>query len=318
MNASSSEIIVHHYDGSPYSEKIRLLLGLKGLSWRSVQIPVILPKPDLMPLTGGYRRTPVMQIGADIYCDTRIIIREILRRYPQGPEIGSRQPGLEWMIASWADRVVFPLTTTMVFACLAEAMPTGFVRDRESLLGRRLDTTAMRRGLRGTRQQWAAHLGWLHEQLADGRRFLLGEQPGLADIHACMNPWFARNSILLGRPDSLKESYPGAEILEAYAAILRWLERVAGIGHGRRRELSSLEALRVARTGTPQEPLSDRGGDLRAGQQVTVAADDYGRDPVRGEVVSCTRQRIALRRHDPRVGDVVVHFPRAGFVVSTE
>ncbi|MDH3509928.1 MAG: glutathione S-transferase N-terminal domain-containing protein, partial [Gammaproteobacteria bacterium] len=65
-----TDIILHHFDLSPFAEKIRLALGFKNLSWRSVQIPLIMPKPDLTALTGGYRKTPVMQIGADIYCDT--------------------------------------------------------------------------------------------------------------------------------------------------------------------------------------------------------------------------------------------------------
>ena len=62
-----ADIILHHYETSPYAEKIRVALGIKGLAWSSVQIPRIMPKPDLMPLTGGYRKTPVMQIGADIF-----------------------------------------------------------------------------------------------------------------------------------------------------------------------------------------------------------------------------------------------------------
>jgi glutathione S-transferase len=65
-------IILHHFDQSPFSEKIRLIFGFKGLSWKSVRIPRVMPRPDLTPLTGGYRRTPVMQIGADIFCDTQI------------------------------------------------------------------------------------------------------------------------------------------------------------------------------------------------------------------------------------------------------
>ena len=72
-----TDIILHHYETSPYSEKVRLGLGLKGLAWGSVEIPVIMPKPDLTALTGGYRKTPVLQIGADIYCDSQLIMREL-------------------------------------------------------------------------------------------------------------------------------------------------------------------------------------------------------------------------------------------------
>ena len=56
-----TDIILHHYETSPYSEKVRLGLGLKGLAWASVEIPVIMPKPDLTVLTGGYRKTPVLR-----------------------------------------------------------------------------------------------------------------------------------------------------------------------------------------------------------------------------------------------------------------
>ena len=72
-----SELILHHYPQSPFAEKARLMLGFKGLSWRSVHIPPMSPKPDLTALTGGYRKTPVLQVGADIYCDTALIARRL-------------------------------------------------------------------------------------------------------------------------------------------------------------------------------------------------------------------------------------------------
>jgi hypothetical protein len=65
-----ADIILHHYATSPFSEKVRLVLGYKKLAWKSVHIPSIMPKPDVLALTGGYRRTPFMQIGSDIYCDS--------------------------------------------------------------------------------------------------------------------------------------------------------------------------------------------------------------------------------------------------------
>ena len=56
MSASFSEIILHNYPQSPVAEKVRVALGIKGLSWRSVEIPRLAPKPMLTALTGGYRR----------------------------------------------------------------------------------------------------------------------------------------------------------------------------------------------------------------------------------------------------------------------
>ena len=86
-------LILHHYDFSPYSEKIRLAFGYKDLDWNSVQTPIQAPKPDLVPLTAGYRRAPVLQIGADVYCDTLLILREIdratqSRRFIRGVSAG--------------------------------------------------------------------------------------------------------------------------------------------------------------------------------------------------------------------------------------
>ncbi len=88
----TTDLILHHYDFSNYSEKARLALGYKGLDWASVIIPPVAPKPDLTPLTGGYRRTPVLQIGADIFCDTQLILAELERRKPQPTLFPAAEP----------------------------------------------------------------------------------------------------------------------------------------------------------------------------------------------------------------------------------
>ncbi|MCP1845401.1 glutathione S-transferase [Bradyrhizobium sp. USDA 4524] len=49
-----SGLILHHYDFSNYSEKVRVALGYKSLEWSSVIVPPVIPKPDLTALTGGY------------------------------------------------------------------------------------------------------------------------------------------------------------------------------------------------------------------------------------------------------------------------
>ena len=72
-----NNIVLHHYPASPFAEKARLMLGYKGLAWKSVFIPMVMPKPDVMALTGGYRKTPILQVGADIYCDTALIAQAL-------------------------------------------------------------------------------------------------------------------------------------------------------------------------------------------------------------------------------------------------
>ena len=87
-----SDIILHHYEESPFAEKIRLILGFKRLSYRSVLVPMMLPKPDVIALTGGYRRAPMMQIGSDIYCDTALIAEVLERIQPEPPLYPQRMP----------------------------------------------------------------------------------------------------------------------------------------------------------------------------------------------------------------------------------
>ena len=95
-----------------------------------------------------------------------------------------------------------------------------------------------------------------------------------------------------------------------------WLERVRAIGHGERSEVSREAALDIAHK---SEPLAENisAQDVKyVGQQVTIAADDYGRDEVHGVLVGSSEHHIAISREDPIVGQVVVHFPRIGYSIQ--
>src|SRR5262245_32838480 len=139
--------ILHHFEASPFSEKIRLIFGHKRLAWRSVLIPRILPKPDLMPLTGGYRRTPVMQIGADIFCDTQMIARALEQRYPSPSLLSGGQAGMGFASAMWTDKVFFQSTVNLVFGSLGDKVPQDFIEDRSKMRGAPFDVKAMTKGL---------------------------------------------------------------------------------------------------------------------------------------------------------------------------
>ncbi|MFN3521423.1 MAG: glutathione S-transferase family protein [Phenylobacterium sp.] len=299
---AAGEIILHHYDTSPFSEKVRLLLGLKGLAWRSVVTPNIMPKPELTPLTGGYRRAPVMQIGADIYCDSQVILAEIEARAP-GPRAAS---GGAWALNLWADRLFFGVTVPVIFGELGDAVDPAFVADREKLSGRPFDVAAMKAAGEPMRQQWRAQAAWIDDAL-EGRDFLDGDAPGLSDISAYMNVWFLAGAV----PKTARELMTGLERLQA------WAGRVQAIGHGDRREMSGAEALEVARAATPAAPPAHDVHDplgAAPGDPVVVSADDYGRDPIDGRLVAATPQRIVIARDASPLGRLHVHFPRAGYV----
>lgn len=91
------------------------------------------------------------------------------------------------------------------------------------------------------------------------------------------------------------------------------------IGHGRRSELSAADAIAIAKAATPLPGRGVAPGDpsgLVAGQRVAVTPDDYGKVPVEGELVTLDSHEVAVRRRDGRAGEVVVHFPRIGYVVA--
>jgi glutathione S-transferase len=303
----SSPIILHHFEQSPFSEKIRLVFGLKQLAWTSVVISRIMPRPDLMPLTGGYRRTPVMQIGADVYCDTQCIMRELEQRFPTPSLLPKGFEGLVPASAMWTDRSFFQSTVGLIFGSLADKVPADFIEDREKLRGAKFDVAAMTAAIPQMRDQFRAHVAWIDTQLSDGRTWLAGEAPSLVDIDAYMNIWFVRAN--LDNAD---------EMLTEFDHTRAWAGRLRAVGQGQRTEMSTAEALEIGTRATPQtKELSDANdpNGRKVGDKVDVVPDDYGKVRVSGEIVALSPQHIAIRRHDPRAGEVVVHFPRVGFLV---
>jgi glutathione S-transferase len=308
-----SELILHHYPTSPFAEKTRLLLGFKGLSWRSVNISPVMPKPDLTALTGGYRKTPVLQIGADIYCDTALIARRLEQEkvspalFPEGQEM------IAASFAAWADSVVFQHAVSLVFqpesvavrfAKLPPEAIKAFIADRAELFS---GGSATRLSAEQARHQWPTIMARLEQQLQrEQGDFLFGE-PSIADFAMAHPLWF-----LKGTPVT-------APLVDAYPAVSAWLSRVMGFGHGASSDLSSDEALEISRRATPaalpDEQFEEPNG-FEAGQQVVIAAIDYGVDPVAGELLFAGSEELILRREDERGGVVHVHFPRFGFRIE--
>ncbi|MGZ6050069.1 MAG: glutathione S-transferase family protein [Phenylobacterium sp.] len=300
----ADEIILHHYDTSPFSEKVRVMLGIKGLSWRSVIQPVIMPKPELIPLTGGYRRIPVLQIGADIYCDTQVILAEIEARHRKPDVI----KGADWAVNLWADRLFFQATVAVVFGEIGDAVPADFIADREKLSGRPFDVMVMKAAAGPMKAQWRAQAAWIERGLASND-FLGGSTPSLSDIAAYMNIWW------LGRA----AAGPASELLAGLPKTVGWRERVKALGHGRRTDMTGAEALEIARQSMPApapggDPADPSG--LKPGDRVAVRADDYGRDAIEGRLVSVSPERITIARDAGELDLTHVHFPRVGYLLS--
>src|SRR5215208_7773016 len=172
--AVMADLILHHYPNSPFSEKVRIAFGIKQLAWKSVQIPNIMPKPDLMPLTGGYRKTPVLQVGADIYCDTQLIMLEVERRCPKPPLLPVGQEGEARALAMWIDRTIFWAAVGVVMGEIGDKLPEAFQKDRSEFSGRSFDPARLKAAQPVAREQTYAQLVLAEQILRDGRPFLLG------------------------------------------------------------------------------------------------------------------------------------------------
>ncbi len=303
-----TELILHHYDLSPYAEKIRLAFGIKGLAWRSVIQPMILPKPDLIPLTGGFRRTPVLQIGADIYCDTALIASELDRRFPEPTLFPPGHDGLGWMLSMWAERALFWPTARYVTGVNSDALPPEFHADRAAMRGHPPPTAEqLQAAAPHNRVQMDIQFHWLETLLSDGRQYLLGAAPGFGDLSVYQRLWWL-GAFGGDRPE-----------LAPYPAIRRWMGRLAAFGHGERSEFAARDALDAARSSdpapVPPAPPS-YAGDPAVGAVATVATEDHGPDPVTGVVVSCGRESITLRRETPDLGALHINFPRLGYEIG--
>lgn len=303
---TTPELILHHYPRSPFAEKVRVAFGLKGLRWRSVEQPRMAPKPQLVPLTGGYRRIPVLQIGADVYCDSRLILAELERRCPEPSLYPPGARGRADMIAGWADQTLFATSLGLVFGLHGDRFPPELHADRASFTAGRFDgwdSTKMRPRLPSLRDQFRLCLTWVDQCLADGERFMLGEAPSLADVAVYHPLWYARGN--LGEKEGLAD----------YPRVLSWMDGVAALGHGQSEPMSPEDALAVARGAQP-EPIASDAAEWPFGTPLAVTPTDWGFDTVTGSYLAADASRIVLGRNDPAVGATAIHFPRIGFAIA--
>jgi glutathione S-transferase len=305
--------ILHHYPASPYAEKIRLMLGFKGIKWQSVIIPEVMPKPDVLALTGGYRRTPILQTGADIWCDTALITRALERLAPAPTLYAYGNTLAVSALAHFAESVLFNVAVPIAFQ--PDAIKIFFPGiSAEGVERFRADRAAMRQGapvrrgpLAECKAVYAHFAPKIEAQFADGRQFLLGSAPCAADFAVYHTLW------PIGRVPGL------SGLLTATPRVWQWMERMQAIGHGKAKEISSADAIAVARAAKPEpveHPVALETEGLALGAAVQVTPVDYALDPVKGELVTASADEIVIRRNDPRAGTVQVHFPRFGFALA--
>jgi glutathione S-transferase len=308
MPAGPDDLIVHQYTHEPaFSVKTRLMLGFKNAEWFAVNHPTILPKPDLTPLTAGYRQIPVAQIGADIHCGTELVMDLLEARIPQPSLTRHSGAGLGRGLAYWAEDNLFWLIVQIVCGSDFEAAKReDFNADRRQMLPGIYDPEAMKAALPGTIQLLRAQLDLIERQLEDGRAFMLGESADIVDISL----YFPLDFLTYCRNGNER-------IPSQYPAIAAWMERVAALGHGRRQELSGAEAIAAARAASPTlRPVSTVAEGPQPGNRVRVRWTAYSPEELVGEVIEAHPRKITVAWTSPAAGDLIIHLPRSAGQVS--
>ncbi len=298
--------ILHHYAASPFAELVRTAFGLKAMAWQSVSVPNILPKPGQTELTGGYARTPVVQIGADIYCDTGAILPALEALQPSPSFYPAPLGAAHRMLASWAGGPQFLAHVGAAMGAMPPgALPDAFIADRKARFG--LDVGQLSNASPHFASQALTAAQWLSDTLADGRDFVGGTAAGHADLALYSNIWFVC---------AIPFAKATSDRMLALAGIGGWFHRMAALGHGSPTDISADEAIDIAAAAVPQPVGGSIDAPFSAGQVVAVRGDGSGDAPVLGRLARLDSGGITVLRDAERAGLVAVHFPRLGQMVT--
>ena len=306
MTTDSTTVILHQYERSPFSEKVRVILGAKGLTWSACDQPVIMPKPEMVALTGGYRRIPVLQVGADLWFDSLYIIEELDRRFPETPAFAGSGVGLATAFATWSDGEFFNTIVGLLFGGDFE-VNEAFAKDRSELIGAPFDAARMAAAAPMLAGRMRQHLALLETQLADGRAFLTGARPDAIDAAVYCQVVFLR----WGRGAA-------AALIDGHPLLLAWEKRVAALGHGdRKADVSREDSIAIARSATPAPVTADSGdGVFAPGDAVGIKFHDANTPVLEGTLLRIDQRSLSLKPDRSEAGDIHIHMPRTIGAVS--
>lgn len=301
-----SDLILHHYALSPFSEKVRAMLGYTDLPWQSAITREMPPRPVLATLAGGYRKVPIAQCGADVFCDTATISAEIairsgkpeLARQNCSDEVNQFITHVELDVffasvmssASWAlnKKVLKTLTVIDLFKFFADRIK----------MGRTASIRIVKPGeAPGILKQ---HLKDMESRLQQD--FLFGSEPNIADFAAYHSLWMVRDA-------------GEKKFVKPYANVNAWMDRIKAFGEGQRSEINAQDTLAIAKSSEPRSISEEERQDDLIGRRVSIAPADYAQDETLGELVGSTASKWIMARQNPAVGTVHVHFPKHGYSI---
>ena len=300
---ANTALILHQYDISPFSQKAQKMMGLKGLSWQSVEMPMIAPKPDVEALTGGYRGTPVLQIGRDVFIDNWMIARALDEFDSNGPAINAQGGLREAALYAWGERLFTPLLHAALAAYQSE-WDAGFLADRKQVFPD-VDFDALEVSDPDRRSQVRAYLGTVESQLGLGQDFLGGVQADGWDIHVWGMVWMIHSALPALMP-----------IVGTLPRLTDWYERMSALGTGDREDAEIDVAWQALKDGparslpktSAQEPLAQW-----VGEAVDISAGSADRGSASGRLLAVDQEQVVLGVEPISGESAQVWFPRFGY-----
>ncbi len=322
-------IILFTYDISVFGRKMDWYFTLSGLGYMHCIVLNRLPRPVLERLGIQYRRIPILAIGRDIYCDTRLIIDKLEELFTD-TRIGPDDPfekGLSHLFESWlVDGGPFWRTAGLIPPTAEVMQDEEWIKDRTSMTGRPFNADT----LRDKRAENLPHCRMSfnqmeHELLADGREYLRKTpEPTLADIHAIWTFHWALDE-RMHMVEHLEQDVIGAkQYPKTFAYVDRFRRAIATKQeqNGMPEVLSAEETIkRILESDffEPEGTVDDRDPlKLKRGQTVEVWPVDSGfthRD--KGELVAIGVKEVVISS-PPKGGEgrLRLHFPRVNFRIQ--
>lgn len=300
-------MILHHTPRSPFSEKVRLMLDLSEKNWMHVRAPIHSNKRRIQRvLVEGYsRRIPLLQIGADIYCDSSVISDQLA--ISTGiPEYSKENLGEFKKYAVDLEEKGF----TAFFVSIPQKQLLsayfkdysfkdfyGFVAGR---VGSFKGVELPKPNVDDEKRKKEDILNECEEKLSTSKYLITSEKPTLADFTLYHLIWYSLKAnmtdLFAGRPNVKKWYY--------------------GMSNGRKalpNEIKGVDALKIAKDNRPIVIPEDMKNGPMVGKEVSLIPDDVsgpGTLPVTGVVVGENENKIILKRVTKETGTIHIHFPK--------
>ena len=277
-------------------------MGLNSQAWSSVVVPAQPPRRSLDDLVGGYRRIPVLQIGAQFYCDSQLAVEALSSEHSGACVLDADDEALR----RWAEEEIF-------FAVIAAAPPfkvlkyllgqlglvgiARFVLDRSRMMRDATVTVKASAVAAADIEEYVSHL----ERLLSAGPYLSGSWPGYLDL-CCYHPlWMA-----LAVDQGGATSWP--------LKVQEWITLMCNLARGASSSASRASIAEAIRS-DQVEISGEVSMPYRYGEAVAVAPLDYARDETIGELLVLNDDRIVIRRRFDTIHPIYLHFPRRGFEI---